>query len=309
MLPVAIIAGGLATRLHPVTETIPKALIEVAGRPFVLHQLALLQGRRVVMCVGHLGEQVEAVVGDGTCHGVDVVYSYDGGRAPRGAGPAQRCPSSATPSSCSTAIPPALRLRRRRAHVHRQPQARLMTVFGARKTDASNVRATMAESCGTTRRPAARHDAHRLRPGRAARHRAGERPRGTPLDLAGLSRSRAGSSPRTRCASASSNRVTSRPRGDAPPARGDRELRPPAPRRSQPRLISSTPTRSARRGHPPCARAWRPALLLGVGGSAAKTVAAVNDPRSPAEAYRRPTTFRSSPRVPTTTAGRACSPE
>jgi NDP-sugar pyrophosphorylase family protein len=80
MLPVAIIAGGLATRLHPVTETIPKALIEVAGRPFVLHQLALLQGRRVVMCVGHLGEQVEAVVGDGTCHGVEVVYSYDGGR-------------------------------------------------------------------------------------------------------------------------------------------------------------------------------------------------------------------------------------
>lgn len=79
-LPVAIVAGGLATRLHPVTDTIPKSLVEVAGRPFVLHQLALLRGRRIVLCVGHLGEQIEAVVGDGARHGVEAVYSYDGGR-------------------------------------------------------------------------------------------------------------------------------------------------------------------------------------------------------------------------------------
>ena len=78
MLPVAIIAGGLATRLHPITETIPKSLVEVAGQPFVLHQLALLSGRRVVMCLGHLGEQVETVVGDGARYGVEAAYSYDG---------------------------------------------------------------------------------------------------------------------------------------------------------------------------------------------------------------------------------------
>ena len=88
-LPVAIIAGGRATRLHPITETIPKSLVEVAGQPFVLHQIALLRGRRVVMCLGHLGEQVEAVVGDGARHGVEAAYSYDGGQ-PLGTGGALR---------------------------------------------------------------------------------------------------------------------------------------------------------------------------------------------------------------------------
>jgi N-acetyl-alpha-D-muramate 1-phosphate uridylyltransferase len=78
-LPVAIIAGGLATRLHPITETIPKSLVEVAGQPFIVHQLALLRGRKVVLCVGHLGEHVEAAIGSGTGYGVDVAYSYDGG--------------------------------------------------------------------------------------------------------------------------------------------------------------------------------------------------------------------------------------
>ena len=60
-MPVALLAGGLATRLRPITTTMPKALVEVAGRPFIDHQLALLQRngiRRVVLCLGHLGEQV-----------------------------------------------------------------------------------------------------------------------------------------------------------------------------------------------------------------------------------------------------------
>ena len=67
-LPVAILAGGLATRLKPLTEWIPKALVEVAGRPFVDWQLEWLAAcgvRRVVFCLGHLGEIVEAHVGDG----------------------------------------------------------------------------------------------------------------------------------------------------------------------------------------------------------------------------------------------------
>jgi len=81
-LPVALLAGGLATRLKPITATIPKALVEVAGKPFVVHQLELLRShgiRRVVLCVAHLAEQIEAVIGDGRELGIEVVYSHDGG--------------------------------------------------------------------------------------------------------------------------------------------------------------------------------------------------------------------------------------
>ena len=79
--PVAILAGGLATRLRPATETIPKALLSVAGEPFLVHQLRLLhsQGfRNVVLCVGYLGEMIVSTVGDGKRLGLQIDYSFDG---------------------------------------------------------------------------------------------------------------------------------------------------------------------------------------------------------------------------------------
>lgn len=80
-LPVAILAGGLATRLRPITEKIPKVLVPVAGKPFLDHQLALLreQGiRRVVLCLGYLGDRVQREYGDGAGHGLQIEYSFDG---------------------------------------------------------------------------------------------------------------------------------------------------------------------------------------------------------------------------------------
>jgi len=81
LFPVAVLAGGLATRLRPLTELIPKALIDIEGEPFVAHQLRLLRRagvRRVVLCVGYLGEMIRDVVGDGDGFGLEVTYSFDG---------------------------------------------------------------------------------------------------------------------------------------------------------------------------------------------------------------------------------------
>lgn len=79
--PAAILAGGLATRLRPITETIPKALIAVADEPFLAHQLRLLHAagiRKVVLCVGYLGEMIEKEFGDGRAWGIELKYSFDG---------------------------------------------------------------------------------------------------------------------------------------------------------------------------------------------------------------------------------------
>jgi len=81
MFPVAILAGGLAARLRPLTDKIPKVLIPVAGKPFLAHQLDLLRRQgitRVVLCLGHLGEMVREQFGDGSAHGVRLDYSFDG---------------------------------------------------------------------------------------------------------------------------------------------------------------------------------------------------------------------------------------
>lgn len=81
MLPVCILAGGLATRLRPLTETTPKALVDLAGRPFIDWQLHYLKGQGisdVVICAGYLGEQIEQCVGDGSNWGLSVRFAFDG---------------------------------------------------------------------------------------------------------------------------------------------------------------------------------------------------------------------------------------
>lgn len=78
---VALLAGGLATRLRPITERVPKALVELAGRPFIDWQLDLLAENgigHVVMCLGYLGEMVRDHCGDGSARGMKLEYSFDG---------------------------------------------------------------------------------------------------------------------------------------------------------------------------------------------------------------------------------------
>jgi len=80
MPPLALLAGGLATRLGEITKQVPKAMLEVAGEPFIAHQLRLLRRERVprvVICAGYLAEQIQAYVGDGGRFGVPVTYSID----------------------------------------------------------------------------------------------------------------------------------------------------------------------------------------------------------------------------------------
>jgi NDP-sugar pyrophosphorylase family protein len=80
-MQVVILAGGLATRMHPRTLTVPKWMLEVAGRPFCEWQLELLarcKYERVVACIAHLGEQIRNHVGDGSRFGVHVEYSSEG---------------------------------------------------------------------------------------------------------------------------------------------------------------------------------------------------------------------------------------
>ena len=91
--PLAILAGGLATRLRPITETIPKILVPVNGEPFLAHQLRLARRQgfsRVVLCIGHLGGQVEAfVAARGGEFGLEIGFSHEG-EARRGTGGALR---------------------------------------------------------------------------------------------------------------------------------------------------------------------------------------------------------------------------
>lgn len=80
---IALLAGGLATRLRPLTTGTPKSLIQIAGEPFLAHQLRLLRSRgirEIVICCGFLGDQIEAFAGDGGRFGLSITYSHDGNR-------------------------------------------------------------------------------------------------------------------------------------------------------------------------------------------------------------------------------------
>jgi NDP-sugar pyrophosphorylase family protein len=77
MMQAVILAGGKGTRIQSISTERPKSLLEVAGKPFIEHQLQLLSSQGfsdIVLCVGHLGDQIEAHVGNGSKFGVSVSY-------------------------------------------------------------------------------------------------------------------------------------------------------------------------------------------------------------------------------------------
>lgn len=87
-LPVAILAGGLATRLYPVTHKTPKSLLNVAGKPFIDWQLDHLQAQgtqHVVLCLGYLGEHIQNHLKANHHHPLHLSYSFDG-ESPLGTG-------------------------------------------------------------------------------------------------------------------------------------------------------------------------------------------------------------------------------
>jgi len=90
--PVIILAGGMATRLRPITEKIPKALVEVGDRPFIEQQLLLLQSRgvkKVIISAWYRGEMIRETIGDGKEFDLSVEYVFDG-ETPLGTGGAIR---------------------------------------------------------------------------------------------------------------------------------------------------------------------------------------------------------------------------
>jgi NDP-sugar pyrophosphorylase family protein len=76
-----ILCGGLATRLGSLTITVPKSMIKIYDKPFLEYQIEILKKRslkNIVLCVGHLSEQIEKYFGNGEKFGVNIKYSYDG---------------------------------------------------------------------------------------------------------------------------------------------------------------------------------------------------------------------------------------
>jgi NDP-sugar pyrophosphorylase family protein len=142
-----ILAGGLGTRMLPETSTIPKTLLPVAGKPFAAYQLAWLAQAgvgSVVYCVGHLGQQIRAYVGDGSDWQLSVRYVDEGDQL-RGTAGALRlaCDEGALDEDFLVLygdswlqVDPAAVLRAAR----QRPEPALMTVFrNDGRWDGSNV--------------------------------------------------------------------------------------------------------------------------------------------------------------------------
>ena len=87
----AILAGGLGTRLFPLTKTVPKPMVPVAGVPYLEHQIRELRRQQIddiVLLTGYLGEQIEDYFGDGAKFDVRIRYSRES--SPLGTGGALR---------------------------------------------------------------------------------------------------------------------------------------------------------------------------------------------------------------------------
>jgi NDP-sugar pyrophosphorylase family protein len=92
MPTVALLAGGLARRMLPATQSIAKSMLPVDGEPFLAHQLRLLRNQgihEVVLCCGHLERQLRDFAGNGSRWGCRIRYSQDGPQ-PLGTGGALR---------------------------------------------------------------------------------------------------------------------------------------------------------------------------------------------------------------------------
>lgn len=82
-MQIVIICGGLATRLGNLAKKTPKSMMDINGKPFIEHQIEMLKKqniKNIVLCTGHLSEKIESYLGDGKNFGVDIKYSYDGGK-------------------------------------------------------------------------------------------------------------------------------------------------------------------------------------------------------------------------------------
>ncbi|HEY5536952.1 MAG TPA: sugar phosphate nucleotidyltransferase [Ignavibacteria bacterium] len=78
---IVILSGGLATRLRPATEKIPKSLLDISGKPFITRQLELLKNKgfqNIIICAGFLGERIKEFIKDGKEYELNIEYSFDG---------------------------------------------------------------------------------------------------------------------------------------------------------------------------------------------------------------------------------------